>query len=290
MNLLVFNTLNSDDQLNGCRYFLLKYLQIHNLKPPAGIGIRIFTRDLALFEQFTAFFPNIELVSHDAERIQSWMGQKESVYRLTNYLIRDVLAEDDHRLAFMDCDVYPVAPLEPLFEALQNDYLILQEDRQEAASLTLSALESVLSSIQYPAPIEPDFQVMHAGVVGIGSRYESMLDEVISLSDKLQGKLSKVRANNLAYTKVFRTTGRLMPAPESLACYRYLPEFKWLLKKFFEKNQEESIPGMIKSLQLISPGPIEEKKKHYEALPVYKKILQTLSGRKWSIREYEKRI
>ena len=65
--------------------------------------------------------------------------------------------------------------------------------------------------------------------------------------------------------------------------YWNLKEFRKLLNTFFKNNEEESIPNMVKGAHAIDAAAIQQQKEAYEALPLHKKWLATLTGKRWRI-------
>ena len=55
-NAILYQAYGGTDFINECRYSLLKYLQVYNLKPPASTGIYIHTDQEHLFSDFLPFF------------------------------------------------------------------------------------------------------------------------------------------------------------------------------------------------------------------------------------------
>ena len=76
----------------------------------------------------------------------------------------------------------------------------------------------------------------------------------------------------------------------SIECYKNLKEFSVLLKDFFGKYQEESVPNQMKLLHNIDAKKIEDQKKAFEKLPFSLKWLKKLTGKGWNISDYLVRI
>ena len=62
-NAILYQAYGGTDFINECRYSLLKYLQVYNLKPPASTGIYIYTDQEHLFSDFLPFFHKLEFIS-----------------------------------------------------------------------------------------------------------------------------------------------------------------------------------------------------------------------------------
>lgn len=68
--------------------------------------------------------------------------------------------------------------------------------------------------------------------------------------------------------------------------YADLSEFRILLKEFFTRNQEESIPNLVKLIHHINARQIQEQKQQYQQLPVHVRFLRKILGRGWHISQY----
>lgn len=81
-----------------------------------------------------------------------------------------------------------------------------------------------------------------------------------------------------------------MDRDESIERYQNLKEFPILLKDFFRRYQEESVPNQVKLIHNIDAKEIEQQKKKFESLPLASKWLRKLTGKGWSISNYLVRI
>jgi hypothetical protein len=72
--------------------------------------------------------------------------------------------------------------------------------------------------------------------------------------------------------------------------YHDLREFRLLLKDFFERNQEESIPNLVRIIHPVNASEIESQKKKYLQLPVYTRLIRKMTGRSWNIARYASKL
>ena len=77
---------------------------------------------------------------------------------------------------------------------------------------------------------------------------------------------------------------------KSIECYKNLKEFKILLKHFFGRYQEESVPNQVKLIHNIDAKKIEKEKNSFENLPLTSKWFRKLVGKGWDISNYMVRI
>lgn len=77
---------------------------------------------------------------------------------------------------------------------------------------------------------------------------------------------------------------------KSTECYKNLKEFTVLLKDFFGRYQEESIPNQVKLIHNIDAKTIEDQKRQFERLPLASKWYKKLRGKGWNISNYQVRI
>jgi len=76
----------------------------------------------------------------------------------------------------------------------------------------------------------------------------------------------------------------------NIKCYKDLKEFKFLLKDFFGRYQEESVPNQVKLMHHVDAKNIEKEKKEFERLPVLSQWLRRLTGKAWNISNYQVRV
>jgi hypothetical protein len=67
-----------------------------------------------------------------------------------------------------------------------------------------------------------------------------------------------------------------------------LKDFPLLLKKFFKKYAEESVPNLVKLAAQMDLNKIRIHKKQYDELPLYVKLSKKIMGRNWNISDYVK--
>lgn len=77
---------------------------------------------------------------------------------------------------------------------------------------------------------------------------------------------------------------------ESVQSYKGLQEFRVLLKDFFRRYQEESVPNQVKLIRNVDPKRIETEKKRFETLPLASKWFKKIIGKGWNISNYLVRV
>lgn len=77
---------------------------------------------------------------------------------------------------------------------------------------------------------------------------------------------------------------------KSVESYKNLNEFKVLLKDFFGRYQEESVPNQVKLIHNVDAREIEKEKNKFERLPIATKWMRKLIGKGWNISDYMVRI
>lgn len=76
----------------------------------------------------------------------------------------------------------------------------------------------------------------------------------------------------------------------STVSYRNLKEFRILLREFFRRYQEESVPNQVKLVHNLNAKEIERQKDEFERLPFAEKWWRKIIGRGWSISRYSFRV
>lgn len=261
-------------QVAACRYFLLKYLAIYNLKPPSGIAVLVYTNQPVSFEGFTNFIPQFLMPS---------LSEKAPVFSKAE-LLQQFFLQYNGAVLYCDVTTYPVQPLEPLFTDIEHGNCYLHAPRrypESELSAALRTITSVLDKTKNAATTPASrINVWHAAVVGLTSQHRETIAAIC------QSAPANGLALDYAFTKQLGEQGKIKSAARYLFDYGGFKEFDQLLQAFFKKSEEESIPNQVKLLHHIDAAAIQQQKAAYQEQPALKKWLLTLTGKRWSIQSY----
>ena len=107
---------------------------------------------------------------------------------------------------------------------------------------------------------------------------------VKQFTQETEGQVLYMDANSYPVNKLEEEPNR------NIRNYEDLKEFKILLKDFFGRYQEESVPNQVKLIHNVDAKKIEKDKKEFERLPVFAQWLKRLSGNAWSISKYQVKV
>lgn len=297
-NALLYQAYGGPDFVNECRYALLKYLQVYNLTPPAHTAIVVYTDAPDAFADFAPLLPNLGTRLLSKETVQRWRGSINFVHRVKIEMLLDFLQQFSGNLLYGDTDTYITAPLEPIFDGLENGTFYMHQyegciDKTDSPSLYKWERFLSTTPVSYNGKtlvFTPQLQMFNAGVVGLNSRHKKLLHDVLALTDAVYAKFPKHIAEQFAFSYCLQLAGSIQSADGPIAHYWNLKEFRHLLKRFFAVNAEESIPNLVKKLHRMDAMAMQEEKNAFEKLPFLRKLWQRVSGKAWTIEQYEKRL
>ncbi|HUC82745.1 MAG TPA: hypothetical protein VMR70_17685 [Flavisolibacter sp.] len=296
-NAILYQAYGGVDFVNECRYSLLKYLQVYNLKPPPDTGIYIYTDQPHLFADFLPFFAKLECLPVSAESVKQWKGPLAFVHRFKIEMTRDFCSRFEGNVLYCDTDTYITAPLHDVFNDLSKNHFYMHQyegviDRSQSPSF--HKWEKFLSTtpVDYGAnkvAFSKTLRMYNAGVVGLNTANKALLDDVLLLSDAVYGKFPKHIAEQFAFSYCLQKKSEVKTADHVIAHYWNLKEFRQLLHTFFSRNQEESIPNLVKKIHHLDALAIMEQKITFESLPFLPRLFKKLKGTAWHISRYEKK-
>jgi hypothetical protein len=108
--------------------------------------------------------------------------------------------------------------------------------------------------------------------------------------ESIVSEFKKETGENYLYLHSHTYPVTRIDADKSIECYKNLKEFTVLLKDFFGRYQEESIPNQVKLIHNIDAKTIEDQKREFEKLPLASKWYKKLTGKAWNISNYQVRI
>lgn len=277
-NYILYRTENSIHSINECRYSLLKLLALYNLQAPKNLGIVIHTKHPESFDAFTSFFSEIEFVAEAPQE------------KFKIELIQDFFATRQGNLLYMDNDTYLLQAPDELFENISNSAnIIFFQKKQGPKKLKdfISASHIMLDGREINFLDETELYT--AEVLGCNNDAIAMIHNAVDLYNQVKDGVSLMMAEAFAFTYASKEYKR-QTSEKQIVSYRKFPEFKNLLQVFFKKNEEESIPNLVKMVHHLDAVAIEKDKATYEQLPFFKKLLHSVTGKAWSLRRYQNKF
>jgi hypothetical protein len=298
MQYILYLAHSNEGYINECRFSLLKYLLVYNLKPPPETAIVIYTDKPALFEYFIPFFKAFYLEEITPAIVKGWEEGTGYVHRAKPKMIQDFFTKYKGNLIFFDTDTYITEPIEPLWKGIENGDIFMHQS-EGTIDHTQNPDFKKWDNFLQKATIEfggkkfiytKDFQIWNSGVLGLHAALAPVMDDVLLLIDSIYKQFPKHIAEQVACSYCLKDKGTIKGTKESVAHYWNLKEFRTLLHYFFKTNEEESIPNLVKAVHAIDAKKIESEKEAYEALPLLNKWMAALTGKAWSIKQYLSKI
>jgi hypothetical protein len=297
-NFLLYQAYGNIDHINECRYALLRYLEVYNLKPPKDIGLIIYTDQPAYFENFTPFFDSFEMKEISETQVKEWRGEANCQPRVKMEIIREFLNNVNGNLLYCDGDTYITAPIHPLFTELEKGHFCVYEDKTSLSREALYELQSLKKHITQNelnykgkrVELSGSTNIWNTAVVGISSDKKYLADDILALTDSTFQQFKKPIAGPFAISYILQNEGTVKTASGFIQHYGALKEFRSLLRIFFKKNEEESIPNLVKLVHRLDAIAIRQFRNKFDALPFYKKLIYSLTGKGWNIKQYERKI
>jgi len=273
-------------QVAECRYFLLKYLALYNLKPPAAIIPVIYTNQPNAFESFTSFFARFQMPELLAAE------KPVAVTQLTKTdILQQFFLQNNGAVLYCDTNTYPLQPLEALFSDLAKGGLYLHAPQRMNETNLLAATRKLTAQKDKTAtatatPTSAHMTVYNTAVIGLNESHKEL---IATVAQQTAGATNEL-AFNQSYTKHFGNAGTLKSAEKYIYEYSRLKEFDYVLQTFFTRNEEESIPNQVKLVHHLDAAVIQQQKEAFQKQPFFKKWLQTITGKQWRIRQYTDKL
>ncbi|MEI6946143.1 hypothetical protein V9K67_03005 [Paraflavisolibacter sp. H34] len=285
-NYLIYRAYGRLEYMHECRYSLLKYLSVYNLHPPADTAVVIYTDHPDLFEAYIPFFPHFQLQELAGSEA---FGPKPDFARYLS-------ATYQGNVLYCDTDTYFALPPKPVFEKIKTGSFCLH-GRTEAAP-DLAPYQHLLAGFvpghngangkKHASPAgQPPLYRTHA--LGFRHTDKSILNNVSTLHEVLKGQVPGETSEQMAFG-FFLQSHKVHTLQDAIHSYRDFPEFKKLLHIFFQKNAEESVPNLVKLAHHLDLQGMKKEKAKFDSLPLLKKWLSRLTGKGWSIRQYQNKI
>lgn len=266
---------NTPDEINECSYSLLRYLTVYNVKPPKDHSVVIYTSQPALLENYSSFFYNFEL--RDVQPTNSSRFE----------LLQNFFKEHDGNVLFLQTNTYCINQIDRVFQDIAKGTVYVLEWNPVPARRSQPA--GKLRTIQVGADVftfsADELDKWNDSVLGMRSSYRELVSEIRSEAEAATELPQALAEKWIFHHKLQKLNVRT--AEEVIAQYNDLKEFRELLRKFFSKYQEESVPNQLKLIHHLDAALIQKQKKEFQKLPLHQKLYRRITGKHWSIEKYK---
>ena len=220
---------------------------------------------------------------------------------MQRYILYQAYGTIDHidgDLLYCDTDTYITRPVENLFQEIEQGTFVMHEYEgilDKSVNPDFYKWEKFLeaATIEYNGKkvnFSKQLGMWNAGSIGMNKQSKYLLEDTLALTDTVYQQFPKHIAEQFAFSYCFQKAGKVTSAGDQIFHYWNLKEFRQLLRQFFVKNEEESIPNLVKLVHNLDAAAIQKSKMQFEQLPFYKKWMQFLFGKRWNIKQYENKI
>jgi hypothetical protein len=293
-NYILYVAYGSINNINECRYSLLKYIDAYSSDLLNNTSIVIYTDQPLFFKPFTLYSTSITIKEVSLAQIKEWRGVNDFVFRTKIKIIQDFFSTHRGNLLYCDTDTYMLTSLQPIFSSIEqgNFYMHLYEgilgDKSNAyfkkwdRFLATNTIEYNKKKLQYSNQI----QMWNAGVLGISSDNSDLLDDILSLTDTIYKKFPKHIAEQFAFGYCMQQRGTIRSTVDNIFHYWDLKEFRSLLEAFFERYKDAGIPTLIQKARQLDISSIQKEKDSFKKLNAFGKLKNKLKGRHFDIQKY----
>jgi hypothetical protein len=286
---ILFQAYGNTGVKNECRYALL---QLSTLPDIEQYNVVLYTDDPAFFKPVLALFVHSEQILLTAHSIQQWRGAINFVHRVKIEMLLHFYSSHTGAVLYFDTDTYCTAPIQALFEKIENNCLLMHEyegNLGKKNSIVLKKWERFFNTHTVAttngAVKEPQKIAMwNAGVLGINDQHSYLLKEVLDLTDKIYPMFPKHTVEQFSFSYYFQQQGNLQGANHQVFHYWDLKEYRLLLQQYFAALPANAPAQSLLKLFKAIPPPMQlmQEKMRYKKLPFYKKWF----SKKWSIQPY----
>lgn len=275
MNYIVYQAYGKDEIGSEAIFSALTLMYLGPLSENTKI---IFYTDRPQF--FYPIFKDSNAVIFEeinAEKIKDWRGKIDFVHRVKIMILKDAVAKYKGNILYVDSDTWYSSTLDAIFSGIAAGKIYMHTNEGALKSKKNPIFKKMYRFIksnsftinQQTLQISDDQDMWNAGVIGFNSSYNSKLDEVLELTDKMYSKYQKHVMEQLAFSIILNKAQPLEKTDNEINHYWYDKSFRFIIADFLEKNKNKGLTELIaltpSLIPLIANEPEEKSNKGWFA-------------------------
>jgi hypothetical protein len=286
---LVFQAYGNERILEECLFALLSLSACHTEADIAAMTIHIYTDQPEWFEAQQIPLP-LQYHRLKLETINRWRGTINFVHRMKIEVLRDLTAQVQTPVLYLDTDVCFLKPVTPLFDRMAGGELFMHVMEGIVADKPNPVLRKLHTFLAANNPLKINGVQLHAdrltamwnaGVLGFDSRYYPLLEQVLAFTDNIYPQFPKHVIEQFAFSLYFQRQGQVHQTADRILHYWNFKEFRQYLASFFSHYKDASWSEKLHYAQMLQvPVLIQEKLNFYSN----RSIAGKLQGKHWQPR------
>lgn len=222
-----------------CLYAILSLLNVYERKIPNSIHIYVYTNLPKLYDVLEHEIP-LDLICIDENTMQRWRMGKSYFFTTKISLIREFLMNYPGNMVFVDTDVIFKKKLNAVFDKVsRGEYILHLKESQLSLPENTHFMESFQDkkfTLQSGRIIHVNgsSEMWNSGLIGISSSDVDLVEDVLELCGKLEPHSTSRVLEQLAFSLIFKNTGRLVGERSLLVHY-------WWKKSLFNPIINEAL-------------------------------------------------
>ena len=205
-------------------------------------------------ERYRWFGDLVTVHALSAETLNAWQGPGRDRYRPKIEALRHLASPGDAHVVLLDTDTFARRSLEPFVDRLEagsfllhtREYSLSSPPRKRDRSLTRDVLGRSWNGLR----AKPDAAMWNGGVIGCSRSHLAVLDQLPGVFDALRAGCRHFAVEQLTYSVVFASAGRIEEASPWFDHY-------WANRVFFQKAIERDLLATF--MERIPPAEAAER-------------------------------
>ena len=283
-NYIVFLCYGNESILQECTYALLSLSRLYTPEELANVEIWIYTDNPGWFQSFKECRLPLHYRAIEDKIIKQWRGKIDFVHRLKIEALKDLTKEKNGNILYADADIVFTHRIDKMFRDIQAGKLYMHVNEgivSNKGNRTLKNLNGYLQKNSFfkvnEKPIH-DLAMWNAGVLGFNTKYQHLLDDVLTFTDTEYPKFPKHVVEQFAFSVYFQQAGQVKAAAPNIMHYWNLKEARLVLASFFKQFKNSNWDELTRYSQLIQMHVLmQEKVNFFDS----RGIVKSLQKKEW---------
>jgi hypothetical protein len=254
------------------------------------VQLHVYTDQKKYFQELLT----LPVIYHeiDSDKVRIWRGDINFIHRVKIKVLQHVCSEvREGLILYLDTDVLATGHLETLWQKMSAGVHIMHTG--EGKIYSTSAFKKIVPVVEYAMAKglmkNNDPGMWNAGVLGFRADQSYLLEEVLTLTDKLYAFSPKHIIEQLGFSYIFQQNGHVLSAENLLFHYWNLKEFREILKQMYRLPPDKRDTIIRNMLQKnVVQQLLHDKGKYYKH--PFNKLCKLLFNKKWMIASLDQLI